>query len=156
MQAKTNLNQKDIEDILGMCDACYLGMVEDGGIPYVLPFNFGYRNGYLYLHAGPGGKKFEVLKNNNRACAAFSTGHELRGRHEHVACSYFMKYRSVLLHGYIEMIEEYDEKVRALNIIMEKYTGKADFKYNAPAVNNVRTFRLVVEKAEGRSFGHEM
>ena len=154
MQAKTNLRQKDIEDIMDKCDVCYIGMVEEGGIPYVLPFNFGYHEGDLYLHAGPGGKKFEVLRKNKHVCATFSTDHELRGRHEHVACSYFMKYRSVLLHGYIEMIEDYDEKVKALNIIMEKYTGKAEFKYNEPAVNNVQTFRLVVEKAEGRSFGY--
>ncbi len=154
MQPKTDLKQKEIEDILDRCDACYLGMVEEDGVPYVLPFNFGYHEGNLYLHGGPGGKKFKVLKGNNRACAAFSTDHELRGRHEHVACSYFMKYRSVLLHGYIEMIEDYDEKVRALNIIMKKYTGKGDFKYNSPAVNNVQTFRLMVEKTEGRSFGY--
>ncbi|MFO7922130.1 MAG: pyridoxamine 5'-phosphate oxidase family protein [Bacteroidales bacterium] len=154
MQPKTDLKPKDIEVILEKCDACYLGMADEGGVPYVLPFNFGYRDGSLYLHGGPGGKKFEVLKGNNRACAAFSTDHELRGRHEHVACSWFMKYRSVLLHGYIEMIDDYDEKVKALNIIMEKYTGKGDYSYNAPAVNNVRAFRLVVEKAEGRTFGY--
>ncbi len=154
MQPKTNLKQKEIEEILGRCDACYLGMSEENGIPYVLPFNFGYHGGFLYLHAGPGGKKFDVLKFNDRVCAAFSTDHEIRGRNENVACSYFMKYRSVLLHGRIEMIEEYEEKVRALNIIMKKYTGKDDFKYNSPAVNNVQTFRMVVEKAEGRSFGY--
>ncbi|MFP4367296.1 MAG: pyridoxamine 5'-phosphate oxidase family protein [Bacteroidales bacterium] len=154
MQAKTSLKQKEIDEIISKCDACYLGMVEEGGIPYVLPFNFGYRDGILYLHSGPRGKKFDVLSVNNRACAAFSTGHEIRGRHENVACSYFMKYRSVLLHGCIEMIHEYDEKVKALNIIMENYTGKDDFTYNSPAINNVRAFRLVIEKAEGRSFGY--
>jgi uncharacterized protein len=154
MQARTNLTPKEIKEIIDKCDACYLAMVEGEGIPYVLPFNFGYHEGNLYLHAGPGGKKFDVFKTNSRACAAFSTDHELRGRHEHVACSYFMKYRSVLLHGRIEMIGDYNEKIRALNIIMEKYTGRGDFKYNAPAVNNVQTFRLVVERAEGRSFGY--
>jgi uncharacterized protein len=154
MQANTDLKKEEIEAIIAKCDACYLGMVEGDGIPYVLPFNFGYHDGTLYLHAGPGGKKFSVLAGNNRACAAFSTDHELRGRHENVACSYFMKYRSVLLHGRIEMITDYDEKVRALNIIMKKYTGKGDYTYNAPAVNNVQAFRLVVEKARGRSFGY--
>ncbi|MGF1584909.1 MAG: pyridoxamine 5'-phosphate oxidase family protein [Bacteroidales bacterium] len=154
MQAKTDLKPEEIEQIIVKCDACYLGMVSDDAVPYVIPMNFGYQDGILYLHAGPGGKKFEVLKKNNRACAAFSTDHELRGRHEGVACSYFMKYRSVLLHGRIEMIDDYDEKIRALNIMMKKYTGKDDFSYNAPAVNNVQTFRLVVERAEGRSFGY--
>ncbi len=154
MRPRTDLKQKDIEEIIGKCDVCYLGMADDSGVPYVLPFNFGYHDGELYLHAGPGGKKFDVLRLNDKACAAFSTDHELRGRHENVACSYFMKYRSVLLHGRINMIEDYDEKVRSLNIIMKKYTGRDDYKYNAPAVNNVQTFKLVVDKAEGRSFGY--
>ncbi len=154
MQARTDLKQQEIEEIIDKCDACYLGMAESGGIPYVLPFNFGFNEGNLYLHAGPGGRKFDIISGNNRVCAAFSTDHELRGRHENVACSYFMKYRSVLLHGRIEMIDDYDEKIMALNIIMKKYTGRGDYKYNAPAINNVRVFRLVVEKSEGRSFGY--
>jgi uncharacterized protein len=154
MQAKTDLKQEEIESIIGKCDACYLGMVTDDFSPYVIPMNFGYHEGILYLHAGPGGKKFDIMEKNSSACAAFSTDHELRGRHENVACSYFMKYRSVLLHGKIEMIGDYDEKVKALNIIMKKYTGKDDFSYNAPAVNNVQAFKLVVVKAEGRSFGY--
>lgn len=154
MQAKTNLNQKEIELIIDKCDACHLGMASEDAVPYVLPMNFGYDQGVLYLHGGPGGKKFDVLGKNNKVCAAFSADHELKLRHEHVACSYFMKYRSVLLHGTAEMITGYDEKVTALNIIMKKYTGKDDFTYNAPAVNNVQVFKVIVDKAEGRSFGY--
>jgi uncharacterized protein len=154
MKARTGLSMTEIEEIILKCDACYLGMADSNGNPYVLPFNFGYRDGVLYLHSGPGGKKFDVLKENDRACAAFSVDHQLRGRHENVACSYFMKYRSVLLHGHIGMIGQYDEKIMALNIIMEKYTGRGDFSYNPPAVNNVRTFKMTVEKAEGRTFGY--
>jgi uncharacterized protein len=154
MKARTDLTQKEIEEIINKCDACYLGMADGDGVPYVLPFNFGYHEGVLYLHAGPGGKKFAVLEENNRACATFSTDHELRGRHEDVACSFFMKYRSVILEGRIMMIEDFDEKISALNIIMKKYTGRGDYKYNAPALRNVQAFRLIVEKAGGRTFGY--
>ncbi len=154
MEAKTDITGKQVQEIIDKCDVCYLGMSSPEGYPYVLPFNFGYHEGALYLHSGQGGRKFDLLQNNNRACAAFSTDHELQARHDHVACSYFFRYRSVLLHGYIEMIEQYEEKIRALNIIMKKYAGRGDFKYNAPAINNVRTFRLIVEKAEGRTFGY--
>jgi uncharacterized protein len=152
MRAKTDLELNESVEIIMKCDVCYLGMVDDNSKPYVIPMNFGYHDGAVYFHSGPGGRKFEILNKNDRACATFSTDHELGVRDDHVACSYFMKYRSVLMHGRIEMIEGYDEKVKALNIIMKKYSGKDDFNYNSPAVNNVRTFKLIVDRAEGRTF----
>jgi uncharacterized protein len=154
MRAKTDLELNETVEIIMKCDVCYLGMVDDNSMPYVIPMNFGYHDGAVYFHSGPGGRKFDILKKNDRASATFSTDHELGARHDHVACSYFMKYRSVLMHGRVEMIEDCDEKVKALNIIMEKYTGKGDFTYNPPAVNNVKAFRLVVDRAEGRTFGY--
>ncbi len=142
-----------IQSIIDKCELCYLGMADHKGQPYVLPFNFGYEEGVLYLHSAPAGKKMDILKDNPKVCAAFSTDHQLFHRHEPVACSYGMKYRSVLLHGAIEFIEDYDEKVRVLNIIMRKYTGR-DFTYNAPAVNNVCVYKVVPALAEAKESGY--
>jgi len=64
-----------------------------------------------------------------------------------------MKYRSVLAHGHVEFIGNYDEKVKALNIIMQHYTNR-DFDYNEPAVNDVLVWRVLVEQWEGRNYGY--
>lgn len=144
---------REIQQIIDKCDACYVGMMDPEGKPYVLPFNFGFEEGILYLHSAPVGKKIEALQANPRVCVAFSTDHQLFFRNEPVACSYGMKYRSVLLHGKVEFIDSYDEKVRILNVIMRKYTGR-DFAYNAPAVNNVCVFRLYPELTEAKESGY--
>ena len=34
-----------------------------------------------------------------------------------------------------------------MNIIMRKYTGK-DFTFNAPAINNVSTYKVIIDKIE--------
>jgi len=144
---------KIIQKIIDKCEACYLGMVDQAGKPYVLPFNFGFGEGVIYLHSAQTGRKIDILKNNPDVCVCFSTDHQLFRRHEPVACSYGMKYRSVLAFGKIEFIEDYDEKVKALNIIMRKYAGR-DFEYNPPAVNNVCVYKVVVDTFEGKESGY--
>lgn len=146
-------NPEKIREIIDKCDTCYVGMVDTYGKSYVLPFNFGYEEGSIYLHMAPEGKKIGVLQNNPHVCVAFSTDHELFHRHEQVACSYGMKYRSVLAYGRVEFIDDYDEKVRIMNVTMQKYTGKG-FSYNAPAIKNVTVCRIVVENIEGRLSGY--
>ena len=77
--------------------------------------------------------------------------HEIKYRHEQVACSWSMRYRSVLAFGQVEFIEDYDEKVRVLNVIMRKYAGR-DFTYNAPAVRNVKIWKVAPTQIFGKKF----
>jgi len=146
-------NPQEINEIIDKCDACYLGMVDEQGLPYVLPFNFGYEDGIIYLHSAQTGRKIDIIRKNPNVCVAFSTDHKLFFRHEPVACSYGMDYRSVLAYGKIVFIEDFDEKVRILNIIMRKYAGN-DFSYNPPAVNNVAIFKVEISKIEGKISGY--
>lgn len=144
---------KVIKKIIDKCEACYVGMVDLEGHPYVLPFNFGYEDEIIYLHSAQIGKKIDILKANPQVCIVFSTDHQLFHRHEPVACSYGMKYRSVLASGQVAFIDDYDEKVRVLNIIMRKYAGK-DFDYNPPAVNNVCVYKVEPTSIEGKESGY--
>lgn len=144
---------KIIKKIIDKCEACYVGMIDQEGRPYVLPFNFGYEDGVVYLHSAGEGKKMTILRNNPHVCIAFSTDHLLFHRHDTVACSYGMKYRSVLVYGDVEFIEDHDEKIRILNVIMKKYSGK-EFEYNAPAVRNVCVYKVVATLMEGKESGY--
>jgi len=128
-------------------------MIDPDNAPYVIPMNFGYANDTVYLHSSRTGKKVDILKKNNRVSLSFSTDHELRWQSEKVACSYSMRYRSVLASGRVEFIEDMQEKVDALNVIMKNYTDRS-FKYNDPAVRDVLVFKVVIDKLEGRAYGY--
>lgn len=154
MRVRTSLDQQEIDSIIKRCEVCHLGMADENNHPYVLPFNFAYEDGCIYLHSDPQGKKIDILNNNNHVCLAFSTDYRLYHQNESVACSYSMHYRSVLAYGKVEFVENLDEKKKIMNKIMKHYTGKDDFNYNQPAIKNVKVFRIPVERLEGRIFGY--
>ncbi len=145
-------DQQRIESILLQCDACFVGITDLEGNPYVIPMNFGYENNTIYLHSGPEGSKLEMLKRNNNVCITFSFGHRLVYRDEQVACSYSMRSESVMCRGKVEFIEDMDEKRRALNIIMHHYTDRP-FSYSDPAVRNVKVWKVPINQMVGRELG---
>jgi nitroimidazol reductase NimA-like FMN-containing flavoprotein (pyridoxamine 5'-phosphate oxidase superfamily) len=145
-------NKEKMIEIISSCKVCCIGMVDKNNNPYVLPFNFGIKDEYIWFHSSKDGKKIETLKNNPKVCVSFSTDYELGNRDEHVACSYFMKYKSVLVYGEIETITDYDKKIEGMNIIMNQYTKRDDFKYNLPAINNVNIFKLKINNITGRYY----
>ncbi|MFA5648384.1 MAG: pyridoxamine 5'-phosphate oxidase family protein [Bacteroidales bacterium] len=152
MKPRTNLSQTEIDQIINSCEACMVGMVDLEGKPYVLPFSFGFKDGRLFIHSGPEGKKIDIWKEKPEVCISFSTDYKMNMRHENVACSYSMKYRSVLIHGKVEPITDLDEKARILNIVMGKYSGRNDFSYGIPALTNVAVFEIIIQKQESRSY----
>lgn len=143
---------KRIESIILHCDACFVGITDLEGNPYVIPMNFGYKDGIIYLHSGPEGSKLEMLERNNRVCITFSVGHKLVYQHEKVACSYSMRSDSAMCRGRVEFIEDLDEKRRALNIIMSHYTDN-EFGYSEPALRNVKVWQVTIEQMTGKVFG---
>jgi len=153
MKSKVIDKQEEITSIINKCQVCHVAMVDQQGKPYLVPMNFGFEEGVIYLHSSRSGKKIEILKNNPEVCIEFSTDYFLRYQNEDVACSWSMKYRSVLAYGRVTFIEDETEKVNHLNMIMRNYTPK-DFKYNPPSIREVCCWKIVVEKFEGRIYGY--
>jgi uncharacterized protein len=145
--------QWEKDEIISKCDCCYIGMIDENNLPYVVPFNFGYKDMTIYLHSGQIGKKINILRKNNNVCIAFSTGHGISSQNENVACSYIMSYKSVICYGKVEFIEDYDKKIEALDLIMKQYVSR-DFKYSEPSVKNVLVYKVVVEEMTAREFGN--
>jgi hypothetical protein len=128
-------------------------MVDQHNMPYVVPLNFGLKDGVIYLHSSRTGKKLDILRNNKNVCIAFSTDHQLRFQHEDVACSYGMKYRSILVYGHIEFIEDIEDKIEAMNLVMMKYVGR-EFSYNEPAIREVCVYKVIISEMTGKKLGY--
>ncbi len=146
-------DQKEIDEIINKCQVCYVSMVDENNLPYVVPFNFGYNNGVIFLHSSQKGLKIDILKKNPAVCIAFTTDHELRYQSEQMACSYSMKYRSVLAFGKVEFFDDMDQKVEHLNTVMSHYTDR-DFTYSPPSLREVCTYKVKVEKFTAKIYGY--
>jgi len=153
MNSKIISKKSDIESIINECDVCFVSMVSNDGLPYVLPFNFAYENNILYFHSAPTGLKIDFLNKNPNVCIAFSTGHELHHHNAEVGCSYSMKFRSVLAYGKVRFIDDIETKTIWMNKIMLKYTGR-EFSYSLPAIKNVAVFCVEIEKITGKKRGY--
>ena len=121
------------------------------GCPFWDWIDLCYENNTFYLHGASEGKKVEVLNKNNNVCITISIDHKLSFRHETVACSYSMKYKSIVASGKAISIDDYDEKCRCLNLIMKKYVKK-EFKFNPPSINNIKIFKIEIENITGKKF----
>ena len=47
MKSRSDLTKADIESIINGTEVCHVSMIDNDGKPYVLPFNFGYRDGKI-------------------------------------------------------------------------------------------------------------
>ncbi len=153
MKNKPIVDKKDILDIIKRSQWCHIAMIDIHGNPYVIPLNFGFKDDVIYMHGASHGKKIDALKKNPGVCINFSLDHALRYQNEYVACSWGMKYRSVLCYGNAEFVVDTEEKVKALHIIMAQYSGNT-FTFKPPSIREVNVWRVKVEKFEGRIYGY--
>ncbi|HNW50808.1 MAG TPA: pyridoxamine 5'-phosphate oxidase family protein [Prolixibacteraceae bacterium] len=145
-------DKETIEKVILSCRTCYLGLCDAENRPYVIPMNFGYRDGVIYLHSGQSGRKWEIMHSNPNACITFCSGDELAYQDEQVACSWRMKSSSVIAEGQIEFVDDFEEKKAVLKILMAHYSDR-EFQFKDPAVRNVGVFKMKIEKIHAKEFG---
>ena len=141
-----------IERIITACRLCHVGLADENGKPYVLPMKFGYEEGVVYLHSAQEGRSISILEKNPKVCITFCTDPGLVWQDEGVACSYRMQAESVICHGKVVFEEDFDEKVKALNCIMRQYSDR-EFNYSAPAVRNVKIWKVALDEISARELG---
>lgn len=145
-------DKQEIESIIRSCPYCMVGIIDQEGRPYVVPMNFAYEDGIVYLHSGPTGSKLDMLEHQPYVCITFCSGHELVYMHQQVACSYSMKSKSVMCRGKVQFIEDMDEKHRILMLLMRHYTDYP-CTCSESAVRNVKIWRVEPDMISARSFG---
>lgn len=119
---------------------------------YIIPLCYGYeKNGdcfTLYFHSGAKGRKNEILEKDN------TVGFEIEGRfeliHSDIACRYSYQYESLVGLGKVIKLDG-DDKVRAMNLIMNHIGGEKDWEYIAPIFNITDVFMIEVKEFECKS-----
>ena len=137
----------EILKIVEGCDVCRLALAENN-LPYIVPMNFGYKYQdeklTLYFHGASEGRKMELISNNPYAVFEMDCSHKLIESEN--PCSFTMEFESVIGNGKIHLCHKHEEKVEALNIIMENYVGSRSFSFPKTVVESLAVFKLEVSE----------
>ncbi len=140
-------NPREMDEILHSAPVCRIAMSTDDH-PYIVPVNFVVRDSRLYFHCARFGKKIDMLKANSSVCFEVDIPGELvRGQ---TACAWSMKYRSVIGFGQAYFIEETQEKKKALDLLMKKYSGQESFVYADDALDKVLVVGVRIKTMSGK------
>lgn len=138
----------EIEAIIQKADVCRLGLAADN-TPYVVPVNYGYENNCLYIHCAKQGRKIDMIRQNNRICFEMDIEAKIWNR-DKPACNCSSSYRSVIGYGKAVLLEDFEEKKQALDIIMKHYSDRDSFQYPEEAVENVGIIKIVIDQLSGK------
>lgn len=132
----------EILHILDGSKVCHLGLVEDG-MPYVVPMNFGYcfegDKLVFYMHGAKEGRKIDVIRKNGTCCVELDCDSQMiEGQ---VACQYGYSYYSLMGFGNATIVDDVDEKIKALTLLMKNLTGD-DFEFNEKLVSIVQVIKV--------------
>jgi len=135
-----------IDAIIRQCLVCRLGL-SDGEEPYIVPLCFGYDGEALYFHSASDGRKIDILRKNSRVCFEFDIPEGMREAEE--GCRWGIKYRSVIGFGTAEIVDDQEDKKKALGIIMAQYSGR---KYVFPedAVARTAVIKVAIARITGK------
>ena len=133
---------KQIEAILDASKVLHLGLAVDNE-PYVVPLNYGYtmEDGKLviYLHGAQRGKKLDMIRSNPRVF--FEMDCDRVPFDGVMPCQYGMVYSSIMGRGLAHIVEDVEEKKKAMTILMKTQTGK-DFTFEDRLVSMVAVIRI--------------
>jgi hypothetical protein len=146
----------DLPHIAAEIDVGYLGITTPDGYPRVVPVNFATIEDVIYFHGAASGEKYEAFRNGQRVTFCIAVPYSMipsYWRSERYGCPATQYFKSVLVKGRGVVVEDPNEKARALQALMDKHQpegGFAPFDYTdqlyRAAIDEVAIFRIKPER----------
>ncbi|WP_300731437.1 pyridoxamine 5'-phosphate oxidase family protein [uncultured Desulfovibrio sp.] len=115
-----------------------------GDYPYVLPLNFVWLDGRIYLHCGFTGRKLDLLRQDGRV--GFAAALDVTIVRERSTTWY----KSVSGCGHIRIVEDTEEKRRALDALSLRYAARCPRPAPEAMLRRVNVLCIDVENISGK------
>jgi nitroimidazol reductase NimA-like FMN-containing flavoprotein (pyridoxamine 5'-phosphate oxidase superfamily) len=135
------------EEILRRAEVLRLAMCL-GGQPYVVPLNFAYVDGRIWLHTGREGLKMDYLRANPRVC--FEASVDVATLAGELPCRWSARYQSVIGFGRAVEVEDEAERRRGLDTLVRRYAGENAGPLSEDAVARICVLRVDIESMTGK------
>jgi len=158
-KGNVNMRRKDrevkdfavIRQIIDECEIIKIGLSDGDMYPYIVPMNFAYEieeeQIYFYLHGAMAGRKYELMRKNGVCSFEMDCGHmmELLPHCKDVT----MRYKCLMGKADIEFLEG-EDKIRGIEIIMNRDERTRNFEYNKAVVPRTAVMKLTVTEYTGK------
>ncbi len=140
-------DQLTLEEILRGAIICRMAMM-DGDLPYIIPFNYGYKEACLYIHSAQDGKKIDLLRKNSQVCFEVEDSMEITKGDR--ACDWSTRYRSVVGYGNVEILSDEASKQQGLEVIMAQHGAPELVEFNPKNINRMVILKLTITSMTGK------
>lgn len=146
------IGQDEIIETIKSAEFGILSTVSEDGMPYGTPMNFTYDDGALYFHCASEGHKLDNIRYNSSGCFTVVDSVEL------MSSAFTTQYRSVVIFGKLHIVEDVEEKRKAMVSIVEKFSPdfvEKGVEYIDRAFEKVTVMRMDIEHMTGKAHKSE-
>ncbi|MHB8097310.1 MAG: pyridoxamine 5'-phosphate oxidase family protein [Erysipelotrichaceae bacterium] len=115
-RSKQLLTAEETVAVLNRCTNGVLACLGDDDYPYAVPLSFVYSNDKIYFHSAKQGHKVDAIRKHPKVSFTVIDEDTI------VSKEYTSYFRSVIAFGKTRIVEG-DEKLSALQVLVEKYSG---------------------------------
>lgn len=106
-----------------------LAVLEDDDYPYAVPLSYAYYGTHIYFHCAKAGHKLDAINRNSKASFCVIDQDEV------VPKEYTSYFRSVIVFGTIRIIENEQEKRKAIELLALHYAPEDTAEHRNAAIN---------------------
>ena len=144
---RQQLSREECERILGRCTSGVLALTGDGGYPYAVPLSYVYADGAIIFHSAVQGHKVDAINRDGRCSFCVIEQDAIK------PAEFTTYFRSVIVFGHIQILENADEKVQALRLLGRRYSPGDEHGLQHEidkSLDHVMLLRLDVEHMSGK------
>lgn len=141
------LDESQAMELLRNGEYGILSMVSEGDAGYGLPISYAVEGNKIYFHCAPEGEKLRALRKNNRVSFC------VIGKTKVIPNQFTTAYESVIAKGNITIGLSDEEKMHALELILDKYSPNdkvLGLKYAQKSFARTEILRLDIVSVSGK------
>ncbi len=137
-----------VAEVLSEGEVIHLALKDGDGL-YSVPVNYGYNNGTIYIHSSKVGRKISALASGEEIGFSVIASYAIEPNDK--PCKWGCSFRSVVGTGVPRFLED-QEKVGALNIVMEHFNSK-QCDIDPVSVKAIEVVEIMITSATVRIVG---
>jgi nitroimidazol reductase NimA-like FMN-containing flavoprotein (pyridoxamine 5'-phosphate oxidase superfamily) len=139
-------DKNEMIDIMARTNVGRMATIDQSGYPYITPVNFVYFQDKIFFHSAVKGEKLDNIAQNDRVGFEVDlplSYIEVAFNEARNPCNTHQFYQSVVIRGRARIVPDGPEKAEALNALVRKHEGHADFTPITADMDDAKACRLV-------------